>query len=327
METKHGTYATTVSGGLATTTASLLSDQASILRAQSYAAAVSENGLSGRVNLAWRVRPGVQAYVNAASGQKSGGINMSGLPVYPAGVAGHASGDPILSTAVIRPERNFTWELGLKNQFAGGRATLNIAAYSTVVHDFQANVVDNAAVVALRSYLANIPRVTVKGVEADANWQVAPWFALRASGAYAHGRYAAYPAGPCPIELTGSSTASCNLTGKPLPGLPTWTGSVGGEVTHDLRSLQLYARADATIRSMIYGEASDSAYTTIPGYTLVNGAAGVRVGPRWSVELFVRNLTKANYLQNVTVQAGNSGLIVGTPGDPRMFGGTIRARI
>jgi iron complex outermembrane receptor protein len=30
--------------------------------------------------------------------------------------------------------------------------------------------------------------------------------------------------------------------------------------------------------------------------------------------------------QNVTVQAGNSGLVVGTPGDPRMFGVTLRAR-
>ncbi|MDE1914805.1 MAG: TonB-dependent receptor [Sphingomonadales bacterium] len=327
VETKHGIYNTSVSGGLTTTNASLLSDKASVLRAQSYAASVSEGGLSGRVNLAWHMTPGVQAYVNAASGQKSGGINMSGLPVYPAGVPGHASGDPILSTAVIRPERNFTWELGLKNQFLQGKATLNIAAYSTVVHDFQANVVDNAAVVALRSYLANIPRVTVKGVEADANWQVAPWFSLYASGAYAHGRYASYPAGPCPIELTGSSTASCNLTGKALPGLPTWTGSVGGEVTHDLRSVQLYARADATIRSMIYGEASDSAYTTIAGYTLANAAVGVRINPRWSVELFIRNLSNTNYLQNVTVQAGNSGLIVGTPSDPRMIGGTIRAKI
>ena len=36
-----------------------------------------------------------------------------------------------------------------------------------------------AAVVALRSYLANIPRVTVRGLEADGQWQVAPWFALR----------------------------------------------------------------------------------------------------------------------------------------------------
>jgi hypothetical protein len=31
--------------------------------------------------------------------------------------------------------------------------------------------------------------------------------------------------------------------------------------------------------------------------------------------------------QNVTVQAGNSGLIVGTPGDPRMFGITLRGKV
>jgi iron complex outermembrane receptor protein len=49
--------------------------------------------------------------------------------------------------------------------------------------------------------------------------------------------------------------------------------------------------------------------------------------PALGVEVFARNLTKANYLQNVTVQAGNSGLIVGTPSDPRMFGATIRARV
>lgn len=326
-ETKHGTYNTNVSGGLATTTASLVNDKASILRAQYYTASVSEEGLSGRINLAWKATRDLQFYINGASGQKSGGINMSGLPVYPAGVTGHASGDPILSTAVIRPERNFTWEAGIKSQWLSGRATLNLTAYSTVVHDFQANVVDNAAVVALRSYLANIPRVTVRGVEADANWRVAPWFSLRGSLAYADGRYASYPAGPCPIELTGSSTASCNLTGKSLPGLPKWTGSLGGEITHDLGQSQLYIRADATFRSMIYGEASDSAYTTIAGYTLVNGSVGVRVNAHWGVELFARNLTKANYLQNVTVQAGNSGLIVGTPGDPRMFGITLRGKV
>lgn len=326
-ETKHGTYATTVSGGLATTSASLLSDKASILRAQYYTAGVSEEGLSGRVNLAWKPARDLQIYVNGASGQKSGGINMSGLPVYPAGVAGHASGDPILSTAVIRPERNFTWEAGIKSQWLGGRVTLNLAAYSTVVHDFQANVVDNAAVVALRSYLANIPRVTVKGVEADGAWQVAPWFSLRASLAYADGRYASYPAGPCPIEQTGAATTRCDLTGKGLPGLPKWSGSAGGEITHDVGAIQFYLRADATMRTSTYGEATDSAYTTIAGYTLVNAALGARITPLLTVEVFARNLANANYLQNVTVQAGNSGLIVGTPSDPRMIGGTIRAKV
>jgi iron complex outermembrane receptor protein len=33
------------------------------------------------------------------------------------------------------------------------------------------------------------------------------------------------------------------------------------------------------------------------------------------------------YLQNVTVQAGNSGLVLGTPGDPRTAGVTLRATL
>jgi iron complex outermembrane receptor protein len=180
----------------------------------------------------------LQIYVNGASGQKSGGINMSGLPVYPAGVAGHASGDPILSTAVIRPERNFTWEAGIKSQWLGGKATLNLAAYSTVVHDFQANVVDNAAVVALRSYLANIPRVTVKGVEADANWQVAPWFALRGALAYARWALCLLSGGAMPDRADGLFHHILQPDRQALPGLPEWTGSVGGEITHDLGAIQ-----------------------------------------------------------------------------------------
>ena len=39
-----------------------------------------------------------------------------------------------------------------------------------------------------------------------------------------------------------------------------------------------------------------------------------------------RNLLDENDLQNVTPQAGNSGLVIGTPSDPRTFGVTIRAR-
>jgi iron complex outermembrane receptor protein len=31
-------------------------------------------------------------------------------------------------------------------------------------------------------------------------------------------------------------------------------------------------------------------------------------------------------MQNLTVQAGNSGLIVGTPSDPRTYGLTVRAK-
>jgi len=324
-ENKDGRYDMTTAGGLATTTAALLSDKASILRAQSYTGHVGDGSASGRANLSYRLTDAIMAYASYARGQKSGGINMSGLPVYPSGVAGHASGDPILSTVTVRPEHNQTWEGGIKTSLFAGRVTLNLDGYYTRVRDFQANVVDNAAVIALRSYLANIPLVTVKGAEFDAAAHLGR-LTLRAAGSFADGRYTRYPAGPCPIEQTGSATASCDLSGKGLPGLPRWSGSLGGEYALPLGRHEAFVRADAYARTAIFGDATDSAYTVIPGYTLVNASIGLRAGRNWELALFARNLFDRDYLQNVTVQAGNSGLIVGTPSDPRMFGLTFRAR-
>ena len=74
------------------------------------------------------------------------------------------------------------------------------------------------------------------------------------------------------------------------------------------------------------GDATGSAYTVIGGYALVNASIGFRAAKGWEVAVFARNLFNRDYLQNVTVQAGNSGLIVGTPNEPRMFGVTLRAR-
>lgn len=57
----------------------------------------------------------------------------------------------------------------------------------------------------------------------------------------------------------------------------------------------------------------------------VNGSLGFRAASRWEVSLWARNLLNRNYLQNPTVQAGNSGHIVGTPSDPRIVGIAVRA--
>ncbi len=324
-EDKNGTYNVQAFGGLTTgLTSSLISDKNSILRSQSYTGHIGDGSASGRINMSYRLTDGIMAYASYARGQKSGGINMSGLPVYPSGVTGRVSGDPILSTVTIRPEQNTTWEGGFKTSFFDRALIFNFNGYTTRVRDFQANVVDNAAVVALRSYLANIPLVTVKGVEFDASAQLGSRFTMRASGAYADGRYASYPAGPCPIELTGSSTAQCNLTGKGLPGLPRWSGSFGGQYTRPILPGDIYARADVSAKTRILGDATGSAYTVIPSYALVNASIGFRSAKGWEIALFARNLFNRDYLQNVTIQAGNSGLIVGTPSDPRMLGVTFR---
>lgn len=329
-EEKDGIYDVRALGGLTTgLTPSLISDKNSILRTQNYTAHVGDGSASGRVNIAYDLIDGIMAYASYAKGEKSGGINMSGLPVYPAGVPGHASGDPIESTKIVRPEKNTTWEGGIKTRWLGDRLTFNINGYYVKVRNFQANVVDNAAVIALRSYLANIPEVTVKGAEFDASARIGSRLTLRASGAYADGEYASYPNGPCPIELTGSGTAKCDLSGKALPGLPKWSGSAGAEYALPLTlgpvGGEFFLRADANAKSKVFGDATGSAYTVIKGYTLINASIGYRT-PHWDVALFARNLLDKDYMQNLTVQAGNSGLIVGTPSEPRLTGITLRLR-
>lgn len=321
-EHKTGTYDTFVFGGPPTTSAALLNARLSILRGQNYAAKVNDGALTGRANIAWEATDNVLAYASFARGEKSGGINMSGLPLNDLNL-------PAIGTAVVRPERNTAYEIGFKTRLFDDRLTFNIDAFYTRVTDFQTNVSDTRAAAALRTYLANIPLVTVRGFEADANAAVTRDLTLRASVAYADGKYNRYPAGPCPIELIGNTSAPCNLSGTLLPGLPEWSSTVGGDYLVPVDQLRgsLFAHTDANYRSKQFGDPTGSRFTTIGGYTVVNGSVGYRGDNGVEVAVFVRNLFDKNYIQNVTIQAGNSGLILATPSDPRTIGVTLRAHL
>jgi iron complex outermembrane receptor protein len=321
VENKQGRFDSTVYGGLATTDPALIKAKLSILRPQSYAATVNDDGASGRFTLSYTLSAQLMPYATYAIGHKSGGINMSGLPL-------DAANQPSLATAVIKPERNNTAELGVKMTLLQRRLLLNADVYDTTVHDFQTNVVDNAPG-ALRGYLANIEEVRVRGFEADATFAVTRHLSGYASTAVTNAKYVSYANGPCPVELIASATTVCDLSGRPLSGTPHTAISAGGEYrlpTHLGRfSGESFLRADLTYRTDIYGDPADSKYTVIEGYTLVNASLGLRAGSGWEISLWARNLFNRNYMQNLTVQAGNSGLIVGTPSDPRVVGVAVRA--
>lgn len=321
-EEKEGTYDTFVFGGLQTSNTALNNAKLSILRPQAYSASVKDGSLTGRANISYQFTDKVLGYASFARGAKSGGINMSGLAL-------NDQNQPAVNTAVIRPEQNTAYEVGLKTRLFDNRLIFNIDGFYTRVTDFQTNVSDTRAAAALRTYLANIPLVTVKGFEADAIANITNTFSLRASVAYADGKYERYPAGPCPIERIGNSAASCDLSGVGLPGLPKWSSTLGADYAYPVEMLgggAFVLHADANIRSSQLGDPTGSQFTTIGGYTLVNGSIGYRSDNGWELAVFARNLFDRNYIQNVTVQAGNSGLILATPSDPRVIGLTFRAR-
>ncbi|MDH4386100.1 MAG: TonB-dependent receptor [Caulobacter sp.] len=183
---------------------------------------------------------------------------------------------------------------------------------------------------ALRGYLANIEEVEVKGVEVDLSATPIDALKLNLSVAYSDGEYVSFANGPCPLEKIGTAASVCGLSGHPLPGLSDWVVTYGGEyrqpVTLGTLGGEAYVGVDASYRSDFYSDASVSKYALIKGYTVVNGRIGLRSDGPWEVSIWAKNLLDEEYLQFTSVQAGNSGLILGNPGDPRTYGLTLKAK-
>ncbi|MBI1250018.1 MAG: TonB-dependent receptor [Alphaproteobacteria bacterium] len=319
-EEKSATYAQIVAGGPAVTDPALIARQRSIARPQSYAAAFTDDDVSGQITLAYEPNDDVMLYASAARGFKSGGINLAGLPTL-------ADGSPALNSAVVAPEQVTTFEAGLKSRWFDRALTFNLALYDTTVEDFQANVVDSGPG-ALRGYLANVEEVGVRGVEIDAAYTPSDALTTYLNIAYSDGTYEDFKNGPCPLERIGAGTTACDLSGRPLPGLSRWAVALGGEARHRSegeRAGEFFLGADATYRSSFYSDASDSRYALIDGYTVVNARAGWRGDEGLEAFVWLRNAFDEDYLNFVSFQSGNSGLILGSPGDERAIGITVRA--
>ena len=317
-EAKDGTYSAPVLGGGSPATPAQNTDKLSILRPQAYAATVYNGDLSGRIVAAYDIADQVMGYASWARTGKSGGINMSGLPL-------NAANLPALNTVVVKPEKNETWEIGVKSQLWNNRLRLNLDYFDTSIRDYQTNVVDTGPG-ALRSYLANIPLVKDRGVEADSDLAFSERLSGHASATWIDGQYTSYAAGPCPLEKIGTATTVCDQSGRPLSGAPKWAWNVGGDYRRPAFSGEAFVHGEVVYRGNMYGDPTDSRYTVLQGYTVVNMSLGWRAPKTWEAFVWARNLTGTNYMQNLTVQAGNSGLIVGTPGDPATYGVTVRAR-
>ena len=102
-----------------------------------------------------------------------------------------------------------------------------------------------------------------------------------------------------------------------------WAFSYGAEYNWSLGDGQLYVGYDGSYRSDFSSNPSPSAYMNIPGYSLSNFRVGYRKGDKLNVFAWVRNAFDQNYYELLTTQSGNTGLIVGQPGDPRTVGVTL----
>jgi iron complex outermembrane receptor protein len=316
-DTKKLDYNQTVYGGLQTTNPALIALQRSVLAPLSYKSDIADTNVSGQITASYSLGETANAYATFATGFKSIGLNLGGVPT-------DAAGQPIVSAATVKPESVRHFELGLKSQPLRD-LTLNLSLFQTGIKDFQTQVV-NSQVGVLRGYLANAEKVRVRGAEIDAFYKVNDRLNLYASGAFNDGRYITFRDAPPPLEDTGGPQVK-DVSGTVLPGISRWAASFGGEYNRPATFLgqrgELFFRLDASFRTKFSSSPSFSRYLIVDGYSLLNPKLGFRTPEGWAISVWGRNLANTNYFEFLSAAPGNSGLYVGLPGDPRTYGITL----
>jgi iron complex outermembrane receptor protein len=310
--------------------------QLAVLSPQRFEPEFSDWNFSGDLTARWLISTAATAYATYARAYKSGGINLNGVP-------NDAAGNPLLAAGTVDPESVDHVELGLKTEFWGGSATLNLAAFRSDIADYQALVV-NGQIGVLRGYLANAEAVRTQGVEVDFAVRPANWINAYLNAAWVDGTYRRFRDAPCPPELSGGGTgatiaapgtpgnspANCDISGQRLPGVSEWALSAGAEASVPFAALgssgEAFVAVDGNYRSRFSSNPSPSSYTWVDGYTLANVRAGYRSDGGLEAFAWVRNAFDERYFEQLSVPSGNTGLIVGQPGDPRTWGLTIRVR-
>jgi len=248
-------------------------------------------------------------YASFSTGYKAAGLNLNS-PV--------AAGTSI----IVEPEDVRNWELGLKQQLADGRGTLNLSAFWFDLSGLQANI----APPGIRSYLANVGDVRSRGIEAESSWKVTDHFDVSVNGSFIDAKYRSYSNAPCQVD----QVAPCDLSGKPLLQSPKYIGNSTLRYHFDrMENASPYALVQYAYRSKHYGNVQLDDEALIPGYSLVNARVGARLKEdRYDVALWVDNAFDKTYYQNMAsasiVGAGAFGFI-GRLGAPRTFGVTLNA--
>lgn len=260
----------------------------------------------------------VNVYASYSTGWKAGAYNLSSdsRPPNANGVGRSAN-----------PENVTLYEAGLKASFRGGY--FNLAVFKQTIKGFQSN-----AFTGLGYSLVNAGQQSVKGFEVDTSYSPFKLLTLGAAVTYLDAKYDSFTGAPCvnydtvrcPVNpATGLRPNFRDLSGDKPAGIPTWSGTftatLGGNLTDNLSA---YLRGE-------FDYVSDTQTTeTVPpqystwGVNTVNASLGFNLErQKLGLAIWVRNLTKDNYLLSNFPTVAQDGSYSGYPNAPRTWGVTL----
>ncbi|PBJ11937.1 TonB-dependent receptor [Flavobacterium sp. ACN6] len=319
FDKKDAHYARTTYGGLQTTDPALLALKRQVYSDQAFDSAIDNTDFSGNITVTFKASDRINAYGTFAKSYKPVGVNVAGLPT-------NSAGQPLLELAVIKPEKVYHYEVGVKTS-PFKNSIFNLAFFKTDIKDFQTNV-QAAELGVNRGYLANADKVQVQGVELDASIVVNQHLTINGAATYTDGKYVKFTNAPLPLEETGAPVSFKDVSGSALPGASRWAGSLGGELSDNARFFgnagKIFLALDSYARSEFSSSPSASKYLVVQGYAIFNARLGFRASQGLSVYFWGRNLLNKDYYEQLLPAGGNSGQYAGVLGDQRTYGVTLK---
>jgi iron complex outermembrane receptor protein len=278
---------------------------------------------SFRAGLDWQATDDLMAFLSYSTGYKSGGLNSA------------PGATPLGQARLFESEVAENVEMGVKSTWLDRRLLLNVTVYNTDLKDFQDRSYNGTSFV-----VRNAGSVRSRGVELEGQAEPIDGVSLNFGLAYLDATYTSNVAAPNYPACTGAA-ASCprtqDLSGRPTPFSPKWSGNLGAEYTTDpfLGGYTAALRADVSFYTRQYSENTLNPQAMIDGQTLLGGRLTFE-NPDGDLRLaiFAENLTDERYYNlkfaqtlagpmGVNVPATGATLYRGYQGAPRTFGASL----
>lgn len=269
------------------------------------------NAFTPRLVVNYEATDDLNVYASATRGFKSGGFNL--LAIQPG----------------FAPEKVWTYEAGIKSQFADRRITLNANVFYAKYSDIQVGQIVN-----LSSVLTNAAKATLKGFEVEMSARPTDAFDLGATVAYLDARYDNFCTGDptrptAPVSVGCTAANPIQLGGNRFPRAPEWTLTGTAAYTIPVAEGGLTLRGDIRYQSKTFFTQFNRPLISQDGYTLVNARLTWTSGNgRYSFGGFVNNLFDKVYFSEVLESGAFNPQLVAQAyvGAPRTLGinGSVR---
>ena len=263
----------------------------------------SDTVLTDKAAIEYHFTPEFMVFADYATGYKGLAYDLTSslttrTPLTSGADTGLPTADVIAAKQPIRPERSRDYELGFKGSFFDRRATWNLTGFYEEFTGFQAQSRDEQTGV---NELESIGKVTSTGVETEFAMRPVQEITVAASGSWDVAKMNDFPAGQCfPFQTVaqGCVNSQQNLSGKPLPNAPRWSGNLNGEYEHPLfGKLSGFLTLAYRWQSRVIFNLLQDPDSVQDAYGIVNFGAGLE-SEHWKITAFVNNAFDTHYALN-----------------------------